>query len=148
MIGRNMGTADVTRLVIPSRLSEAPAVQDRLLEQVQEKRYPQEAVFAIRLAFDEALTNAIRHGNCSDPAKKVVVEWSITDQQVKITITDEGFGFKPDALPDPTADENLTCPGGRGVLLMHAYMTEVCFNKRGNRVTMTKHRNCAKPTAG
>ncbi|MEX2388061.1 MAG: ATP-binding protein [Phycisphaeraceae bacterium] len=140
-----MGTAPVAKMVIQSRLSEAPEVHKPLLAQVAEHGYSPEAVFAIRLALDEALTNAIRHGNCNDPSKQVVVEWSVTDRQVRISVTDEGCGFCPGELPDPTTEENLTRPCGRGVMLMQAYMNDVKFNKRGNKVTMTRKRDAPAP---
>lgn len=143
-----MGRAPVTKMVIPSRLSETQRVTEPLLKQIEDRGYPEKIVFAIRLAIDEALTNAIRHGNCNDPGKQVEVAWSVTDQQVSITVTDEGCGFHPDHLPDPTEEENLERPCGRGVLLMQTYMTNVKFNKRGNQVTMTKHRDCSGPRTG
>ncbi|MFA9478415.1 ATP-binding protein [Phycisphaerales bacterium AB-hyl4] len=142
-----MGRAPVTKMVIPSKLSETQRVTEPLFQQIADHDYPEKAVFAIRLSVDEALTNAIRHGNCNDPEKQVAVEWAVTDKQVRITVTDEGCGFHPDHLPDPTESENLTRPCGRGVMLMQAYMTDVKFNKRGNQVTMIKDRDCVGPSA-
>ena len=130
-----------TRVVIPSRLPEAPPVIEAILEQVRQHQYPEQAVFGVRLALDEALSNAINHGNGGDPAKQVTVEYSVTDQQLHITICDEGGGFEPEGLPDPTLDENLTRPCGRGVMLMRAYMSDVQFNKAGNCVTLVKRRD-------
>ncbi|MEX0745584.1 MAG: ATP-binding protein [Phycisphaeraceae bacterium] len=140
-----MGTVPVVKMVIPSRLTETPAVQKALLEQVKAHGFPRDAVFAVRLAVDEALNNAIRHGNANDPAREVTVEFAITDKQVKVTVADEGSGFKPDCLPDPTCSANIERPCGRGVMLMHAYMTAVRYNKAGNRVTMIKRRDCPGP---
>ncbi|MCL4211472.1 MAG: ATP-binding protein [Phycisphaerales bacterium] len=54
---------------------------------------------------------------------------------------DEGSGFVPDAVPDPTLDENIVIPSGRGLMLMRAYMSEVCYNDRGNRVYLRYNRS-------
>lgn len=135
-------------MVIPNRLSEIPGVQQTVLSEVERFGYDAGCVFAIRLAMEEALSNAIRHGNCGDPAKHVTIEYRVDSQRVEITICDEGCGFEPTAVPDPTLDENLTRPCGRGVLLMRAYMSEVRFNKAGNCVTLVKlrgHRPCCAP---
>ena len=61
---------------------------------------------------------------------------------------DEGEGFDPGVIPDPRADENLEKPGGRGIMLMRAYMDEVAFNERGNEVRMTKHTSTASRAGG
>jgi serine/threonine-protein kinase RsbW len=128
-----------------SKLSEVPPVLKRIMEDVVRAGFPDECRFAIQLALDEALVNAARHGNKLDPSKTVHAAWSFDDKQFRISIEDQGPGFDPDALPDPTAEENLACPHGRGVMLMRAYMTEVSFNKRGNKVTMIKLRDCTRP---
>ena len=94
--------------------------------------------FAIKLALEEGLNNAIKHGNAYDPAKTVQVTFAVTPQQVDISITDEGQGFDPARVPDPTCDENLEKPCGRGIMLMRAYMDEVHYNPCGNQVRMVK----------
>jgi serine/threonine-protein kinase RsbW len=76
----------------------------------------------------------------------VTFEWQITDEQVTISVTDEGQGFDADAVPDPTAEENLSRPCGRGVMLIRQYMTDVRYSDRGRRVTMIKRRDCTRPT--
>ena len=121
-----------------SDFAAARTVQEDLLELARELGYSAETAFAIRLAFEEAVNNAIRHGNAMDAAKAVRIEYEVTPARVAIAIADEGRGFDPGALPDPTRDENLEKPGGRGVMLMRAYMDKVTFNRRGNRVSMVK----------
>ncbi|MCY2924884.1 MAG: ATP-binding protein [Planctomycetota bacterium] len=121
-----------------SDFAAARTVQEDLLERARELGYSAETAFAIRLAFEEAVNNAIRHGNAMDAAKAVRIEYEVTPARVAIAIADEGRGFDPGALPDPTCDENLEKPGGRGVMLMRAYMDKVTFNRRGNRVCMVK----------
>ena len=96
--------------------------------------------FGIELTLEESLSNAIRHGNKYDESKIVLVECKASAERFWLRITDEGSGFQPEKVPDCTADENLECPGGRGLALMKAYMTSVEYNDRGNCVTMEKTR--------
>jgi serine/threonine-protein kinase RsbW len=107
---------------------------------VEEHGYSADVCFAIRLALEEALINAIKHGNRFDPHKRIRILAEVGDRRTAITIEDEGEGFRPEALPDPTADENLEKPGGRGIMLMRAYMDQVTYNQRGNQVVMVKNR--------
>ncbi|MBB6430910.1 ATP-binding protein [Algisphaera agarilytica] len=137
-----------SKLVFPSKLSEVPAAQQAVVDAAKEAGFDEKALFAVRLALDEALTNAVRHGNASDPSKQVTLEFTTEPNQLTIVIEDEGPGFNPDDVPDPTAVENLGRPHGRGVMLMRAYMTDVQFNKRGNRVTLVKQLDCKLPHKG
>lgn len=132
-------------MVIPSSMTDALQVQQVLVTVAQSHGYSEHALFAIRLALDEALSNAIRHGNANDPAKRVTVEYEVDAERMKVVITDEGPGFDPHSLPDPTLDENLERPHGRGVMLIRAYMTDVSFNARGNQIIMTKRKDCKLP---
>ena len=128
-------------MVIASDWKAAKLVERRLLKEVARHGYSEASVFAIKLALEEGLTNAIRHGNGSDPAKKVEVAFDVDANRAVITITDQGKGFDPAAVPDPTADENLEKPSGRGIMLMRAYMDQVSYNQRGNQVVMVKNRS-------
>ena len=125
-------------MVISSDLQAARRVEEALLGQVSARGYGEAAQFAIKLALEEGLNNAIKHGNGYDPDKNVRVEFDVNGDRAIIVITDEGRGFTPDAVPDPTADENLERPCGRGLMLMRAYMDEVSFNDQGNQVRMVK----------
>lgn len=133
------------KLVILSELAELGRTQRTIVAKVAEAGYDENASFAVRLALDEALSNAVRHGNCGDPNKRVIVEYCIDDSAVEIAITDEGCGFRPQEVADPTLDENLDRPDGRGIMLMKAYMSEVHYNDRGNRVTIVKRKHCPLP---
>lgn len=133
---------------IPSTNAEAAKVQQEIIDAIEQQGYKREAVFAVRLALDEAMVNAVKHGNKSDPDKVVQVEFTLDDDSIVIQIEDQGQGFVPEELPDPTAEENRSRPNGRGVMLMRAYMTEVDFNERGNRVILTKRRDCQRPHSG
>lgn len=140
-----MSATPPTKLTIRSELSAIPAVVQRIIDEVNAHGYSDDAIFAIRLSLDEAISNAIRHGNRGIPDKPVHIEYHVDDQAATITIEDQGNGFNPADLPDPTADENLDKPCGRGVMLIQAYMTQVSYNPRGNRVTMIKRKNCPLP---
>jgi serine/threonine-protein kinase RsbW len=139
-----MGVAQMaTELTIPSDLSEARRVQDLIEEALQASSYTEHDIFAIKLALEEALVNAIKHGNQMDPEKRVFVVYNVTTERFDIRITDEGPGFNPEDVPDPTAIENLERPCGRGLLLMRGFMTEVEYHGRGNVVSMAKVREVA-----
>lgn len=111
-----------------------------LLATCTKNGYSDSDLFAIQLALEEAFLNAFRHGNKSDPAKIVRLRFHITRSVATFIIEDQGEGFNPAQLPDPTDNQNLDKPGGRGILLMRAYMTSVTFNPTGNQVTMIKKR--------
>lgn len=131
----------LTKVVIPSDLSEARKLEEQLLEDVERCGFDEVELFAVKLALEEAFVNAIKHGNHYDSSKHVTVEYSVTKDQLNLNIADEGDGFSPECVPDPTADENLERPCGRGLMLMQAYMDEVSYNDRGNQVRMVKRKS-------
>ena len=110
----------------------------RIVAAMQACGFSGKEVFGVRLALEEAVVNAIRHGHRGDTSKRVDVRFQISDEQLLIEINDQGPGFDPDGLPDPLAPENLERPGGRGVFLIRQYMTWVQYNKTGNSVTLCK----------
>jgi anti-sigma regulatory factor (Ser/Thr protein kinase) len=89
-----------------------------------------------RVSLTEALSNAMLYGNERDPAKRVRVEVIVGEREIKARVTDEGSGFDPDGVPDPTSPDNLEKSGGRGLFLMRELMDEVHYNERGNPVTL------------
>ena len=132
-----------TELTIPSDLAEARRVQELIESALSAAAYTEHEVFSIKLALEEALVNAIKHGNQLDPDKRVFGVYNVTPDRFDIRITDEGAGFNPEDVPDPTAIENLERPCGRGLLLMRGFMTEVEYHGRGNVVSMAKVREAA-----
>ncbi|MCI0462009.1 MAG: ATP-binding protein [Gemmataceae bacterium] len=128
-------------VVIPSDPAEARRVQEEIERALQSNRFEERDIFSIKLALEEALVNAIKHGNQMDRSKKVHIAYRVNTERFDIYIADEGPGFDPEDVPDPMAVENLERPCGRGLLLMRHYMTEVVFHPPGNRVTMCKLRN-------
>ncbi len=89
-----------------------------------------------RVGLTEALTNAMLYGNEHDPTKRVRVEVALENGRLEARITDQGGGFDPSAVPDPTEGENILKSGGRGLYLMRQLLDEVSYNDRGNQVTL------------
>jgi serine/threonine-protein kinase RsbW len=125
-------------LVITSDPGEARVVQEQVEQLLQARKIPDKDVFCIKLALEEALVNAIKHGNQFDPSKKVYISYRLLADRFEIAVSDDGAGFDPSDVPDPTAVENLERPCGRGLMLMRHYMSEVAYNSRGNGVTMCR----------
>lgn len=136
---------DLTRIEHANDLKLARDSANRIMRDVEQCGYSSEIVFAIKLALEEALTNAIKHGNENDPDKTLTILYTVDHDRAVIMVRDQGTGFSPDDVPDPTADENLLRPSGRGLMLMHAYMTRVHFNDRGNEVWMLKRNASGAP---
>jgi serine/threonine-protein kinase RsbW len=125
-------------LTIPSDAAEARRIQDEIEQHLHARHVSEHDIFSIKLALEEALVNAIKHGNQMDRAKKVHISYQLFADRFDVQIADDGSGFDPNDVPDPTAFENLERPCGRGLMLMRHYMTEVLFNQRGNGVCMSK----------
>jgi serine/threonine-protein kinase RsbW len=98
----------------------------------------EDEVFKVKLVLEEALTNAMRHGNALDPAREVTVRIEADQQKVVLDVHDEGKGFDFKKLPDPTERGYSDRVSGRGVFLMHKFMDEVEFYDGGSGVKMTK----------
>ncbi len=130
-------------VVIPSDTEAGLAVQERIVSRLESLEYSMRDVFGVRLALEEALVNAIKHGNGLDPDKTVRVNCLIEDDLLRIEIEDQGPGFNMSDVPDPTADENLERPCGRGIMLIKSFMTSVEYNAKGNRVVLEKIRSPA-----
>jgi len=132
-------------VVIPNNTTAGQSVQERIIQLLEELRYEERDVFGIRLALEEALVNAIKHGNQMDPNKTVRITCRAAVDKVRIEIEDQGEGFQPGDVPDPTADENLERPCGRGIMLMRAFMSSIAFNASGNCVILEKQHSEPEP---
>lgn len=130
--------------VIPSQFQRMREVQSALLDEIRRRDFNSESIFAIQLALEEGLSNAIKHGNKFDPGKTVTVDARITDKLFEITIQDQGQGFVRQDVPDPTADENIERASGRGVMLIEAYMTSVNYSDHGRKLRMTRKSGAKK----
>ena len=123
---------------IPNNTAEARDVQERIVGLMEQNAWPMRDCFGVRLALEEALVNAIKHGNRMDPDKKVNVACELTADEITVAIEDQGEGFKLAEVPDPTDADNLEKPGGRGIMLIRSFMNGFGYNDKGNRLTMSK----------
>ena len=127
-----------TKMTIASSYDDAREVQTLIRDELDKARFDDDSQFAIKLALEESLINAIKHGNKLDRTKQVHVEWKITPQFAEIIIEDEGPGFNRDTVPNPTEEDNLEKLTGRGLLLIESYMDSVEYSKGGRRVKLMK----------
>lgn len=111
---------------------------DEILSYLKGIKAEESFIFDIRLSLEEALINAIRYGNRLDENLSVDVDFTHHGNKVIIAVEDKGRGFDYRSLPDPTRQENLLKPKGRGIFLIRHLMDEVEFSKKGNRITMAK----------
>ena len=133
-------------LTIPSDPEEAAGVRRIVMQSMDRFGFEQADRFAVCLSLEEALANAIHHGNRSDRTKNVCVTVRAQPGHIELGIEDEGVGFQPDALPD--CHDHLTKPSGRGVMLIQAYMDQVDYNTQGNRLTMSRRARGENRAAG
>jgi serine/threonine-protein kinase RsbW len=128
-----------THVTIPSDLEMARDLQTQIEQQLQTtSSFTEIDIFSIKLALEEAIVNAIKHGNQMDRNKAVRVAYRVETHRFDIMIVDEGPGFDPEDVPDPTAPENLERACGRGLLLMRHYMNDIRYLGTGNTVVMSK----------
>ncbi|HUB27845.1 MAG TPA: ATP-binding protein [Tepidisphaeraceae bacterium] len=140
------GDRDLIDVTIPSDFAASRDLQRQVQSHLLQRHYSEESFFAIKLALEEALLNAIKHGNRQDNSKQVHVRITITPRQTEIIIEDQGPGFDRSTVPDPTLDENLEKCTGRGILLIESYMNKVQWSRGGRRLRMIRkndHRTVA-----
>ncbi|CAN5793424.1 ATP-binding protein [soil metagenome] len=124
-------------LELPNDLRAIEQSVDYLTDRGQEVGFDYDRLrLNFRVGLTEALANAMLYGNCRDPRKRVRVVARLTSQQINVQVTDEGRGFDPEAVLDPTLPANRVRPGGRGIFLIRQLMDRVEFNDRGNSITM------------
>lgn len=118
-----------------------------IIQAVESHGFTREAGFSIKLAMEEAVVNAMKHGNRFDRSKTVFIRYAFNGDTFHLAVRDQGAGFDYRHVPDPTQPENLMLPYGRGIMLMQAYMDHVTYNERGNEVTLVKknHQKGAAP---
>ena len=127
-------------IVVDSKPSAIVSVFKEIQSKLEDNNFGKDDIFAVHLTLEEAFLNAVKHGNKMDPSKKITVDYSIDDNKIEISITDQGPGFLPEAVDDPRFGENLFKPGGRGLLLMNSYMDMVKYNEYGNSVSMVRYK--------
>lgn len=125
------------KLKIESNVSSLRIVEKTIDEVTNELGISKDCYGKILVSTMEGVNNAIVHGNKSIPDKMVDVEIRFIRNELKIKIQDEGEGFRPQDVPDPTIPENREALNGRGVFLMSHLADAIKFSKKGNAVTMT-----------
>ncbi|KJJ84112.1 anti-sigma regulatory factor, serine/threonine protein kinase [Candidatus Omnitrophus magneticus] len=109
-----------------------------ILEGLHKYFIPKEVIFDIQVAFEEAVRNAMLHGNKLSDDKKVKIDVVITEQEITIKVEDQGEGYDPSLVPDPTLEENLLKESGRGVYMIKHLMDNVSYEKQGRKIIMNK----------
>lgn len=129
-------SADEGAVRLHEEIKEMERFQESIGAALSRFAYSDAAMFAIRLSLEEAMINGFRHGNLDDPTKTVEIRWRIDSEGANFHVIDEGEGFDPESVPDPTLDENLEIPSGRGLMLIRAYMTDARYHDPGNHLEM------------
>jgi serine/threonine-protein kinase RsbW len=125
-----------------SSCQEIATVLDAVVTIMARDAYRPKDIFGARLAIEEAICNAIKHGHQNDPTKVVEIRYRIRADHFLVEVEDQGPGFDPLQIPDATTRENLERPCGRGLLLIRHYAAWICHNRKGNCVTF-----CICPSA-
>ena len=136
-------TAETTELSLPSRIDTVATAATAVAEFLSRSGISEDAAFGIDMAVREAVTNAVVHGNRQDENKTVDVTLKSSPDAVEISVHDQGPGFNPENVPDPTAEENILKASGRGIFFMRNFMDEVNWLIRpggGTTVRMLKRR--------
>lgn len=126
----------MTKLILTSELKSIQLIESFLYDLQKEYDISQEKFIDIKLSILEAVNNAIIHGNQLDAEKKVVISEERKNDYLSVQIQDQGEGFDPASLKDPTASENILLPGGRGVHLMRHLTDELAYKNNGNSVIL------------
>jgi len=128
---------------LPSRIDTVATAAAAVAEFLSRSGISEDTAFGIDMAVREAVTNAVLHGNSQDENKTVDVTMKSSPDTVEISVHDQGEGFNPDEVPDPTAAENILKASGRGIFFMRSFMDEVSWLIRpggGTTVRMLKRR--------
>jgi len=125
------------QIQIPS-LTENVRIIESFIDNAKEQFSLNDDIYGnIMIAVTESVNNAILHGNKADKHKSVDIKLKMEENAIKFTVEDEGDGFEYEELPDPTAPENLTKTGGRGIFLIRHLCDEVQFKENGRLVELT-----------
>ena len=136
-------TVETTELSLPSRIETVAEAASAVAEFVARSGVSDDAAFGIDMAVREAVTNAVVHGNRQNEDKLVAIVLKNLPDAVEISVHDQGPGFNPNEVPDPTAEENILKTSGRGIFFMRSFMDEVDWflpPEGGTTVRMLKRR--------
>ena len=128
----------VTVLKLPTEVKYIKKASSNILEAVKPYNLGEDKLYDIRLSVEEAVRNAMVHGNSGRTNLSVKVKYWIKDEKLNVEVEDEGAGYDYGLLPDPTEGDNIMKGSGRGVYLIRRLMDEVKFNEAGNKIKMIK----------
>ncbi|MCF6270456.1 MAG: ATP-binding protein [Melioribacteraceae bacterium] len=114
--------------IVPSDPNLIPEVDEFIFDKITSLNLKENTLSNLSLALSEALSNAMVHGNKLDPNKDVIVSIKISNDELILCIKDEGNGFDPDSVPDPTKPENIMRDSGRGIHIMRSFIDQVSYN--------------------
>ena len=132
---------ETTELSFPSRIEAVGEAAAAISEFLTRHGISEDIAFGVDMAVREAVTNAVVHGNKLDPGKLVEIKLRNTPKVFEINVRDQGNGFHPNDVPDPTKDENILRTSGRGIFFMRNFMDEVDWSTApdgGTNVRMIK----------
>ena len=115
-------------LVLASRFENIEVAERALIDLCRRAGCAEDEEYWLVTALREAVANAVRHGNRRDPERLVRIAYTIDNSTITIRVEDEGDGFDPADIPDPTDPENLLRPNGRGIFYMRQFMNRVDFS--------------------
>jgi serine/threonine-protein kinase RsbW len=134
-------TLETIELRLPSRMKAVDEAAAAVAEFMNRLGIAEDIAFGVDMAVREAVTNAVLHGNKLDDAKEVGLKLRNTSEVFEISVHDQGSGFDPNEVPDPTRDENILKTSGRGIFFMRNFMDEVVWSadpEGGTSVRMIK----------
>ena len=131
-------TDQTTRLVLPSHIEAVAEAAAAATDFARACGLSDEVAFGMDIAVREAMTNAIVHGNREDASKQVELTFNCSERAIEIEVKDQGEGFDPAAVPDPTAPENILKTSGRGNFLIRNFMDEVEWSKADKGGTIVR----------
>ncbi len=138
-------------LAIGSQFENIELVQIVVEESLRKLDLAEDVAHSISLAVQEAVANAIKHGNQQSPEKRVEIDFGVEDGEVVIEVTDQGAGFDPRQVRDPRMPDNLLRPNGRGIFFMSSFMDDIQFDFKpegGTVVTLRKRLPSAPMASG
>ena len=126
------------KIEIPSEIKYIKRISQEILGHLKNLNVDDSIHFDVRLCVEEAVRNSIEHGHSLDKNLPIVLTYTVDKDKIKIEIEDQGKGFDVKKVPNPGEDENIFKGSGRGVFLIRKLMDNVVYNKKGNKVKMTK----------
>lgn len=126
----------MAKLVLTSELENIKLIDQFITDLKKHYHIDNQKFVDIRLSILEAVNNAIIHGNQLDASKKILITEKMVENMLLVYIEDQGTGFDPSKVQDPTCQEDLSLPGGRGIHLMRHLTDQLDFLKNGQSVLL------------